>query len=435
MPALRALHRKIIVSTVLVVVLIVTGLGVSSLLYAMREEPARRDSQLPVPMVESQVIQRESVRERFTGYGTVEPLRVTHLAAEVSSVVVELVDGVRPGVAVEANQVLVKLDDRTYQQQRRQAQALVDADTAGIDELDIQQEKLAELIDTATQEEQVTRREWLRVADLYERKLAAKKEYDFANLAFHQSRRVLQALQMDAARLGPRRRGLAASREAHRAEERQAGLKVERCHIAAPYAGVVRNLAVEQGDWVGPGSVVLTMIDPTQVEIGIQLAAAVHDRVTIGAACRVESESQPGVTWQGTVARIAPDVDQQTRTFAAYVEVDNTARARSCVPGTFVRAIVDGPLFENAILVPRDAIRDGHVWIALDGSAALRNITVERLIADRAVITGDIAVGDRVILTHQDQLNVGDAIRWYEATTSKTPSSGGSSVERRIPTP
>ncbi len=439
-PALR--HLRILVSLVLIVVLIGIGIGVASLLISLRQEAPRREAGNPSPLVATLVLRPETVTEHFMGYGSARPFRAARIAAEVPGRVIELVDGIRAGSSVSEGQSLVRLDTREYQHALDRANAMVAADQADLERLDIEAGKLNDLIETSQKEVRVAREEHLRVADLYERKLAAKKEYDFSNLAFQQARRVLQGYQMEFARIAPTRARLLASKQARQAEAELAGLNLERCEIKAPFSGTIQTLLVEIGEYVGPGSVLLSLIDPNRVEIGIQLPAATYADVRVGAACRVDSESTPGVEWDGCIARIAPDADEMTRTFAAYVEVDNTRQDRPLLPGTFVQAKVQGPIHENVLLVPRGAIRDGHVLVAtcegsnpghdptdstdrqtntIEGVARRRRVTVARLIEDRVILTGQIAPSDRLILSHLSQLSDGSRVRVRsEATAPNT---------------
>ncbi len=426
-------HPKVLRSLLAAVVLLGGGAAVAWLLIELKAEPARREVAAYAPVVESVVLEAGAVTERFVGYGTAQPHRITNLGAEVAGRVVEVVGRLRAGSVVTASQALVRIDDREYAQLLKRAEALAAADQAAVDGLDAETEKLAALIDTARQEERVARNEYMRVTDLFERQLAAKKEYDFANLAYQQVRRVLQAYQMEESKLGPRRRQLLASKDAHLAEVAQAQLNIDRCSIAAPFAGAIKALNVEVGDWVGPGSIVATVLDTARVEIGLQLPAAVYDRTAAGAPCSVKSESMPDVEWHGRVARVAPSVDEQTRTFSAYVEVDNTQQNLPCIPGTFVRAEVQGPTHADALAVPRGAIRDDLVFVAMDGVARTRAVHVGCFVADRVLVTGDVAAGDRVILSHLSQLRDGSAIRLQAeeqapAKAASSAASGGRSV-------
>jgi multidrug efflux pump subunit AcrA (membrane-fusion protein) len=125
------------------------------------------------------------------------------------------------------------------------------------------------------------------------------------------------------------------------------------------------------------------------------------------------------------VARVAPDVDERTRTFSVYLDVDNTRHEKPLVPGTFVTAEVRGPTYGDRLLVPRGAIRDGAVLVAAGNVASRRSVRTERLIGDRAMIVGDVHPGDAVIVSHLGQLDNGSPIR-LRAVLSGSKQDGGS---------
>lgn len=407
------------------------GAGLGYVLMAVREEPPRREVATLAPLVESIVVQAEDVVEHFIGYGTARAMRSANLAAEVAATVVECVDGIRAGSPVTAGQALIRLDKRQYQYVLERAEALADAEQASLDELTVEAQNLERLIKTAQQELGVTRDEKTRVAGLLERNLAARKEYDFANLAYQQGRRVLQGYERELAKIAPRRARLAASKRGYDAEAALARLNIERCEIKAPLGGRIQELMVDVGDRVAPGLVVATLIDASRVEIAIQLPASNYDRVRVGAPCRVESESLVGTIWRGEILRIAPVADEQTRTFAAYVVVDNTEPGKGAlVPGAFVRASVRGPVHADAILVPRSACRNGRVFVVEGDTARQRLITTERFIEDRAVVHGPLSSGERVIVSHLDKLADGSPVRVrpVRSAASNPPESSGSKI-------
>ncbi len=402
---------RLLRSVVFIFAFIVGGGLLGGLLFLLREEPPRRSNAPLPPYVESIVVRAEDVTERYVGYGTAKATRAAKLAAEVSAGVVERVGGIRAGSSVSAGQDLIRLDDREYRLAFERAEARAAAEEAAIAELDVEASNVEELVRTAEKELRVAAAEKARVTDLFERGLAANKEFDFANLAYQQARRVLQGYEREAAALSPRRDGLMASRRAFEADAALAQLNIERCVIKAPFAGRVESVFVDRGDRVAIGTVVLALIDSDRVEIPIQLPGAIYNRVKTGANCRVECESTVGTSWEGQVARIAPAADEQTRTFAAYIVVDNTQQAQALVPGTFVTAIVQGPIHANRILVPRGAFRSGRVFIVEDGVARVRLLAVERFLEERALVRGSIRDGDRVILSHLDRLADGSPVR------------------------
>ena len=402
---------KLLRSIVLIVVMMAVGAALAAVLLALSEEPPRREAATLPPLVEAVIVQAEDVVERFIGYGSAQAIRSANLAAEVAATVVERVDGIRAGSPVAKDQVLIRLDDHQYRHALEQVKALAEAEQAALDELVVEARNLEQLVRTAEKELQVAQDEKTRLAGLLERGLAARKEYDFANLAYQQARRVLQGYQREAAKTTPRRVRLTASKRSIEAQAALAQLNVHRCEIRAPWAGRIQSLMVDVGDHVSPGLPVLILIDASRVEIPIQLPDAVYNQVRVGAPCRIETENMAGTLWRGEVARIAPVADEQTRTFAVYVIVDNTDSTQPLVPGRFVRAEVRGPVYPGAILVPRRACRNGQVFIVEANVAQVRSVTTERFIEERALVAGDLRSGDRVILSHLDQLADGSPVR------------------------
>ena len=88
-----------------------------------------------------------------------------------------------------------------------------------------------------------------------------------------------------------------------------------------------------------------------------------------------------------------------------------TAAGGVLLPGTFVRAEVRGPVYPDRILVPRGAFREGRVLVVEQAKARARSVTPQLFIEDRAMISGDLRSGDRVILSHLDKLADGSPVR------------------------
>ncbi len=421
---------RVIASVVFSVVLLGVGAAITSWLISMRSDPPRREFAVLPPLVDTAVIRGEGYVEQFVGYATARADRAADLAAEVAGTIVQRGDDIEAGAAVDKGQILIALDNRQYQTSLDRALALAAGEQARIDELELERANLKTLLATAEAELRVAADERGRVSDLFERDLAHKKEYDFAKLAYQQARRVVQAYQKDIALIDPRITYTKASKRAREADAALARLDIERCTIKAPFAGTIQDVHVDLGDRVGPGSPVVSIIDSSRVEIPIQLPGAARGRVAVGSRCTIDLERSTGPSWVGAVARIAPAADASTRTFAVYVEVDNANRRVPLVPGTFVRALVDGRHHEDALLIPRGAIRDHHVMVVTQGVARKRRIVVEGVQFDRARISGDVSEGDVIVLSHLDVLVDGSPVRANpvepgDAPSVKAASAGG----------
>jgi multidrug efflux pump subunit AcrA (membrane-fusion protein) len=70
--------------------------------------------------------------------------------------------------------------------------------------------------------------------------------------------------------------------------------------------------------------------------------------------------------WEGRIRRIAPSADEASRTFRAFVEVNNVPGAPPLIPGLFVEAAVAGDTLHDVMLIPRGAVRKGLVYVLHD---------------------------------------------------------------------
>jgi len=416
---------RVVISVGLIVLVLGCGAGLGRLLLSWRESPPKREDESLPPLVDSITIRADEVVERFVGFGSVLADRRAVLAAEVSAVVLERIGKIEAGSKVDKGQPLLRLDDRRHAHELERALALAAADQASLDEIDVQRASIERLKQTALREVQIASDEQSRVTDLFEEGHSHKREFDLVRLAYQQARRLLQNYEKELAVLIPRKEQAAASKRANEAAAAIARLNVERCTIRAPFSGTIDELKVDVGDSVGPGIAVLTMIDSSHVEVPIRLPVSVRGLTGVGSPCRIELQSLAGFSWSGRVARVSPVADQQTRTFTVYAEVDNTGQDNPLVPGAFVRATVDGPAHYGALLVPRGAIRRGRVLVATGGAAEVRKITIKRFIFDQAMVDGDLAGGDQVILSHLDSLTEGARVR--------VDASSGSTDEPEIP--
>ena len=416
--------RKTAVSIILIVVPLCAATLAFRWLYATRPHAEHSDVVVPPPLVQVHRVAVEDIPETFVGYGTARAALEATLTAEVSGVVVEVADGLDDGADVERAQPLIRVDDREYRQQLARAESLAAEVEARILQLNVERSNTEKLLGIAEEEVRVNREELDRLKNLFEVDQASKREVDFARLDYQRSRREAQNYANQIALIEPRRSSLQATRNSHLADAERARLIVEKCCVTAPFAGQVERMSVHIGDRVMPGSEILHLVATRLIEVPIELPASVRPRVEPGAACRLDIASLPDVEWEGSVSRISPVADPRSRTFAAYIEVDNAEQKPPLVPGYFVTAHVAGPPLKQVLAVPRGAVLDGFLFVANDNVAHTRSIRVERRIKERVVVNGDLMPGDLVITTNLDNLFDGAQVRVEPGQLARPEGSG-----------
>lgn len=156
------------------------------------------------------------------------------------------------------------------------------------------------------------------------------------------------------------RSGLAAAR----ADAERLRIELERTEIRAPFAGVVSGLELDPGEHVMAGQKVFRLVDDVRLEAVVSLLESDLARVSVGREARL---SLPALEEElpVTVDIIDPEVDPESRTCRLLMRVEHGSgqvQPGQVKPGMFVRAAIAGSVYQDRLLVPRQAIvtRDGR---------------------------------------------------------------------------
>ncbi len=79
--------------------------------------------------------------------------------------------------------------------------------------------------------------------------------------------------------------------------------------ITSPTAGIVTNKAIEQGEFVGPGTTLLTIADLSEVHLNIYVTEIELGKVRLGQEADVTIDSYPDRVFKGTVSFISPEAE------------------------------------------------------------------------------------------------------------------------------
>ena len=193
-----------------------------------------------------------------------------------------------------------------------------------------------------------------RAAALYSRGVIAAREYEAAKAASEVARaRVKEAREaLLLVEEGPRKETI----ELARARLEQAGeaLKLAKVRlgygsVTAPLSGVVLSENVEAGDYVAPGTPVVTVGDLSNVWLRAYIEETDLGRVKIGQPVTVTTDTYPGKKYTGRVSFIAPQAEftpksvqtQKERVKLVYrIKVDIPNSAMELKPGMPADAVI-----------------------------------------------------------------------------------------------
>lgn len=323
---------------------------------------------------------REVVRE-VTASGAVAAWEEVSVGVELSGVRVSSVE-VEVGSVVEQGDVLLRLDDRTLASQLAQADASVTEARTNLD--------------TAS-------RKATRVRALANDRMVSLQDAEEAEAA-----RANAQARLNTA---------IASRDAARVQR-------DFTVVRAPVDGVVSARSVQPGQVVGAGGELLRLIRDGRLEWRAELAEGDLLLVSPGTTVQVDTPAGPVA---GTVRRVAPALDAQSRTGTIYADLAEPGPLRA---GMFAQGrIALGRA--QALLIPNEAVvrRDGRAYVFIvDGENRVREqgIEVGPMHGEHIEVRSGLEPGARVVARGAGFLGDGDLVRVVDAP----PPAGAAAANR-----
>jgi RND family efflux transporter MFP subunit len=364
------------------VLLIATSIIVvaASVAYKKSQRPERKPETSQAVLVDIIVAETTSVNLTVNSQGTVRPRTETSLMAEVSGKVVSVSTDFIAGGFFREGEVLLQIDPSDYQAGLKRAQAALAS-------------RKAKLADETARSEQALK-DWQNMG----------KQGKPSDLG-------LRIPQMADAR---------ANVSAAEADVEKARRDLERTQITVPYDGLVRQKAVDIGQFVSPGTRlgVTFAIDTAEVRLPLTSTDLSFLDLPSGTTSTNENKSFPSVTlsaqaagdrkqWQASIIRTEGVVDESSQVVYAVAQVVDPyavlgqSHQNELKIGTFVHAEIQGLPVENMVVLPRYVLQADHTVFVVNEQNKLEILPVEVLRAEakKVYISGGIVAGTRVIST------------------------------------
>lgn len=385
------------------VVIAVLG-GISYLIFHNPPEanrmPAQREAAISV---EVQEISPADYPIQIESYGRVRPRTQSELLPQVSGEIVWVHPDLRAGGFFEADEELLRIDDRDYRTALAEAQA-----------------SLATARQTLSEERarsEQARADWTRLGNGGE----------VPDL-------VARMPQLNAAKAA------LASAEAAVSKAR---LDLERTSIRVPYAGRVLEKSVDLGQVVSSGTALATVYAVDYIEVRLPIQSRDLAYIDLPERYRYQDEvstPQPDVTfisdlvgyeeWQGKVVQTEGAIDEASRQLYVLGQIDDPygAKAEGRVPlkiGQYVRARIKGRTLSDAIVIPNRVIYQGsYVYLVENGTVQRREIRIGWQDEEQALISAGLEAGDRLVMTTLGQVVSGTPVRVREAAVVSSQEQG-----------
>lgn len=129
---------------------------------------------------------------------------------------------------------------------------------------------------------------------------------------------------------------------------------VDKKILRAPFAGHLGLRQVDLGQYLAPGTVIVTLQALTPIYADFTLPQQALDKINVGQAVTARADTYPGKTFEGKITAISPKVDLATRNVQVRALLDNPEKLLT--PGMFVTvdAVTGKP--EKLVTLPQAAI-------------------------------------------------------------------------------
>jgi len=198
-----------------------------------------------------------------------------------------------------------------------------------------------------------------------------------------------------------------------------------RITLTAPIGGVVTELTAREGMTVMSGAMLFRINGLSTVWANAEVPESQAALLRSGAKVQARSPAVPGVSFDGKVQVLLPEVNPATRTLKARVELANPGSR--LVPGMSVTMNFMDTRPEKALLVPTEAvIQTGKRTVVMlaEDNGRFRPVEVEAGIESggQTEIKRGLQAGQRVVVSSQFLIDSEASLRGVEARLSNAGS-------------
>ena len=193
--------------------------------------------------------------------------------------------------------------------------------------------------------------------------------------------------------------------------------RLARTVIRAPFSGVMDDRFVDVGAMVNPGESVARLVDLDPIKVAAGVPERYGPDVRVGDQAVLDFELLEGEPYTARIRYVGATVNPENRTFLIEVRLPNPGGLIK--PQMVANMAVTRRTVSDAIVVPQDAlvrVEDGYVvFVAVerDGNpvAEVREVVLGPARRNLVVVEKGVAVGERLIVVGQKEVEGGDHIR------------------------
>lgn len=192
-------------------------------------------------------------------------------------------------------------------------------------------------------------------------------------------------------------------------------IRLKYAEVISPFAGYVGKRFVDRGALVNSSSPLVMIVDISRVKVVVSVVEKDYRKISPGQLSSITVDAYPGRRFEGKVARMAPVLNQETRTGEVEIELSNPGAVLK--PGMFARVEVGVQSRRGVLLVPEGArvkTAEGYGLFKVQGDGLrVKLVAVKTGLRHKewVEVEGPLKPGDQIVTLGSNLLRDGQRVR------------------------
>jgi len=367
------------------------------------ESAQARGRDASVRSVKTEPVRQEMVHRAVEVVGTLAAEDEVMLSSEADATVSRILADL--GDRVTAGQVLVELDREKRQyslDQQRASLARALARYGAVDPRKLPSNEQTPDVQKAAPELAQAKQGFDRAEELHRRQLVPKQQLDDAETTLKAKQAGYDSALQNA-------KNLRADIDASDAGMKLADRQLRDTYIRAPFDGYIQKRVVSLGELVKAQSPVMSVVRVDPLKVTAEIPERMGPWIKVGQPVSLQVDALPDKTLTGTVSRISPAVNIQTRAFAFEARVPNADAMLK--PGTFARVRLETSKVEPVLTLPYAAMQYRYgvnrAFVLEGDHLSAHELKTGERMGDRIEIVSGVKPGDTVAVSDIETLTDG----------------------------
>ncbi len=188
-----------------------------------------------------------------------------------------------------------------------------------------------------------------------------------------------------------------------KADFEQTQSQLSRTVLFSPVDGVVTERQVEAGETVSPGKVLLSIVEPKNLRIRVDVDEANLQELRAGLRARVVPDAYPEMKLEGVIDEIVPTANSERGTVELRVKLETVPP--QLLPRLTVSVNIVAHVYKNALTLPRETVLDPEgdprIRYSEGGEVKEKQISIQTGEVGQVVVLKGVGEGDSVLVRPQ----------------------------------